>query len=387
MSAKLASTINDIAQKLAAEIFQNEAEIINGIVNPILSGLGWSLSETQVVKPEFKLSDTPRRVVDYALCYSPGKAAVLIEVKYLGKADKKGEKQLFDYCVRAGVPIAILTDGRTWSFFYPAGQGNYEDRLFARIDLVEDDHHAAARGLARYLNMEDVRSQEAWERATQDYKQAWLEKQAESEFADVWEQLLLEPEPLLLDLFLEEVEKKTRGVKPNPEQAAVFIRRHAVGGEVPPPRTKSRETGQQRHTQPSTTPSPHRKPNPPPQTVKPDKKNTSRQASFTFRGQTQVFRSGNELLGTLFTMFAKMDPYFCAKYSETYLGRKKKYVARTKEELNPERPDLRTALPLPGGWWISTYCSNAQKMQRIREACSLLNLEFGKELVVNLPNA
>ena len=226
--------------------------------------------------------------------------------------------------------------------------------------------------------MEDIRSRATWDRARQDHKQAQLEREAASKFVPVWDKLLSEPaKSSLLTLFLKEVEKEAK-VKPNSDQAVEFIRSQAKDGSARSTRPpgKSGETGKRRRTQPVTH-------YPPPPTVR----NTSRQASFTFRGQTQEFRTGNELLGALFTMFAKMDSYFCRTYSETYLGRSKKYVAQTREELHPTNPNLRQALPLPGGWWISTHCSNAQKMQRIREACVLLNLEFGRDLVVNLPNA
>ena len=123
--------------------------------------------------PEFKIGT---RKVDYALCHPPGKPSVLLEVKDLGKADGKGEKQLFEYCFHQGVPIAVLTDGRTWSFFFPAGQGSYEERRFARIDLIGDDPGDSARTLTHYLQAGDVRSGEARKRAQRDYEAARLEK-------------------------------------------------------------------------------------------------------------------------------------------------------------------------------------------------------------------
>ncbi len=388
MSEKLASTIQNIAKGIAAGRFQSEAAISQGVVTRILAELGWDVYDTQVVTPQFPIGNSARKV-DYALCHPPREAAILIEVKDLGKADEKGEKQLFEYCFHEGVHIAILTDGCLWNFFFPAGGGKYQERLFAQINLLGHDHHVAASTLARYLNMENIRSQTTWEWVRQDHKQAKLERKAASKFVPVWDKLLSEPaKSSLLDLFLKEVEKEAK-TQPNSEQAAAFIREQALSRKaMPPTPPKNQERlGNSGTHNPQQPHHPTRKSNPPPQIVKPDKKNTSRQASFTFRGQTQEFRSGNELLGTLFTMFAEMDPYFCRRYSETHLGRSKKYVAQTREELHPTNPNLRQALPLPGGWWISTLCSNAQKMQRIREACSLLNLEFGRDLVVNLPNA
>ena len=388
MSKRLAPAIRNIAKGIAEGRFRSEAEISQGVVKHIFSELGWPIFDMQVVAPEFKIGDGARKV-DYALCHPPGKPAILVEVKDLGKADEKGQKQLFEYCFHQGVPIAVLTDGRIWNFFYPSGAGNYKERRFAKIDLLDHDHLTAASTLARYLDIQDVKSEAARKQAEKDYEEALGRKRAALKFEAVWRRLLSEPaESLLLDLFLEEVEKEM-GVRPDLEQAAAFIRKQAMGGGIIPttPKAKSGVVGKQQPDQPATSPSTHWKPNPATPIAIPGKRNVSRQASFTFRGQTQTFNSGNELLGTLFSMFAEMDPYFCRRYSETYRGRKKKYVAKTREELNPERPDLRHALPLPGGWWIATHCSNKQKMQWIRKACYLLDLEFGRDLVVNLPNA
>ena len=111
----LTSTIRDLKRRIAAGEFRSEAEISQGVVIRILRKLGWPDHQTQVVKPQFKIG--PRRV-DYALCDPPGQPSVLLEVKDLGKADEKGEEQLFKYCFKYGVPIAVLTDGRKWSFFF-----------------------------------------------------------------------------------------------------------------------------------------------------------------------------------------------------------------------------------------------------------------------------
>ena len=228
MSHRLTSAIDDLAQRIAAGSYRSEAEISQGVVKRILHELDWPVFDVQVVAPEFKIG--PRKA-DYALCHPPGKPSVLVEVKDLGKADGKGEKQLFEYCFHQGVPIAVLTDGRTWSFFYPAGQGSYEERRFARIDLVEEDSRHSATTLARYLDVGDVRSGDARKRAERDYEAAMFQKEASSKFASVWRKLLAGPEPLLLDLFSEEVENATR-VRPDPERAAAFIRDQARIGPI-----------------------------------------------------------------------------------------------------------------------------------------------------------
>ncbi len=362
MSERLVQTIEDLVKGIEAGSFRSEAEVSQGIVKRVLYELDWPVFNTQVVAPEFRI-DGGR--VDYALCHPPGKASILVEVKDLGKADGKGKKQLFQYCVHQGVPIAVLTDGRTWSFFFPAGQGSYDDRLFKRIDLLDNDYCESAKTLVRYLDMQAVKSQEARKRASEDYDKAWSQKQAVSNFESVWNKLLSEPEPLLLELFVEEVHSVT-GVRPDPERTASFIRDRVIAGRVSPmPPEKS----------PPWKPGPRPSPSP-----------RKKACSFTFRGRTETFSNATKLFGAVFSRFAEMDPDFCRRYSENYYGRSRKYVARSRNELYPEKPKLRSAaLPLPNGWYIGTNISTENKIQRIREACTVMGLTFGQDIVVEIP--
>ena len=233
----LTSAIVDLKQRIAAGSFRSEAEISRGVVSRVLHELGWPVFDVHVVTPEFKIGT---RKADYALCHPPGKPAVLLEVKDLGKADGKGEKQLFEYCFHQGVPIAVLTDGRSWSFFFPAGQGSYDERRFALVDLVGDDPADSARTLSDYLQALDVQSGEARNRAQRDYEAARQKKEAASKYASVWRKLLSEPESLLLDLFREEVEQAT-AVRPDRAGAAEFIRAQApIATELPARPTAAR---------------------------------------------------------------------------------------------------------------------------------------------------
>lgn len=357
LARTLISTIENLKRRIEAGDFRSEADISQGIVGLILDKLGWPFHDIRVVAPQFRIG---KRKVDYALCHPPGKPSVLLEVKDLGKADGKGEQQLFEYCYHEGVPFAVLTDGQTWSFFLPAGQGNYKERQFARINLVDDDPGESAKTLTRYLHADDVRSGEAWERARRDYQEARRKRVAASKYATVWRKLLTGPESLLLDLFLEEVKQAT-GIQPDPNHAAKFIREQAGTAKLP---DQSRNT-RRRKKQQSVG---------------------EGQASLTFRGKTETFKTGVEVLGAVFEKLASMDPEFCARFSEQHYGRVRKVVAKTRAELYPGYPEgEKASLPLPGGWWLATHCSNKTKIRRIEKACEVAGLQFGRDLVVHIP--
>ncbi len=364
MSRGITNTLTDLAEEIAAGSFRNEAEISQGVVKRVLHEMGWPVFDIRIVAPEFKIGV---RKVDYALCHPPGKPAMLVEVKDLGKADEKGEMQLFEYCFHQGVPIAILTDGRTWSFFFPAGQGSYEERRFAQINLVHDSEARCADTLTAYLAFEDVKSGKARKRAERDYDIARDQKEAASEYTSVWRKLLAGPEPLLIDLFSEEVENVT-GVRPDRDLAAAFIRGQG--------RIKKSSSDR-----PRRSPARVRKPVHKVATV-----DSERIFALTLHGNSETFSSGVEVMVAVFGKLAAMDSDFCRRYAETHRGRLREYVAKSRDALYPgHHAPKNYAAELPNGWWLATHCSNSDKLKRIRQACQVARIEFGKDLIVQIP--
>ena len=109
--------IGQIRERLQRSAYVNEAAISHGVVMPIINALGWDTADPQQVVPEFSISGGR---VDFALFGLGHKPAVFIEVKQVGRA-VAGDRQLFEYCFHQGVPLCVLTDGREWSFYLPAG--------------------------------------------------------------------------------------------------------------------------------------------------------------------------------------------------------------------------------------------------------------------------
>src|SRR5438045_2567707 len=111
----------------------NEASVSQTIVLQLLQALDWPIFNPRIVWPEYAVEG---RRVDFALCHPPSKPSVFIEVKQVGKSEG-ADKQLFEYAFHLGVPIAVLTDGREWHFYLPAGQGPYQERRAYKLDLLE----------------------------------------------------------------------------------------------------------------------------------------------------------------------------------------------------------------------------------------------------------
>ena len=164
----LEQDISDIREKLQMwrRHYPSESAVSQSIVLRLLFTLGWPVYDTQVVYPEYTLEG---RRVDFALCHPANEPRIFIEVKGVGKGTG-AERQLFEYAFHRGVPLAILTDGREWSFFLPAGEGSYDKRIVCKLDLSAGDAAESNRRFERYLRYDAVRSGAARTAAQDDYQ-------------------------------------------------------------------------------------------------------------------------------------------------------------------------------------------------------------------------
>lgn len=165
--------IESIRDGIKSGRFSNEASVSQGIVLRLLHGLGWPSYDTDSVWPEYSLGG---RRVDYALCSPPGKPIAFIEVKQIGQSDG-AERQLFEYAFHIGVPMVILTDGQEWNFFLPGEQGDYGERRFYKLDIVERDVGECVKRLERYLLHSAVASGAAIQAAREDYRNVSKDRQ------------------------------------------------------------------------------------------------------------------------------------------------------------------------------------------------------------------
>jgi predicted type IV restriction endonuclease len=88
----------------------------------------------------------------------------------------------------------------------------------------------------------------------------------------------------------------------------------------------------------------------------------------------------------VFRAFAERDPNFLERFAALPKhGRKRRYLARTKEELYPGSEHLiDNAYEVQPGWWVDTHASRAGIETRIKMACEVAGAKYGKDLVVNL---
>jgi predicted type IV restriction endonuclease len=353
----LTEHITEIQRAIRAGQFSNEAAVSRGIVMRLLQALNWPIFDTNIVCPEYRLESI---IVDYALCHPPSKPAVIIEVKNIGKLEGADSK-LFEYAFRAGVPMAILTDGQEWHFYLPAGKGSILERRFYKLDLLKRDVDGIVNRFDRYMLYEKIRNGEALKCARAEHDSASIVREVRTHIPMAWKKIIEEQDSILIDLISEKVADLC-GYKPQPDLVSEFLLEQLT---MPP-------------QSPSVIPS--FRPEsivPPPRTKGP--------IGYTLHGKTTHLRSAVDVLVNVLDELSKKDTNFITRLASRKHGRSRRYIAQSRDELYPGRPDLAEySKQLSNGWWAGTNYSKSNISQIIQLACEVAGLRFGYDLIATL---
>ena len=349
----LNTTLADITARLQQNRFPNEQAISQGIVLRVLRELGWDTYDANVVWPEYQTAGSSR--ADFALCHPPSEPRILIEVKHVGKAENNDAiEQALLYAFKSGVPFVVLTDGRTWSFYLPAEQGDYDKRCVYKLDLYERSPDEAVATFRHYLAHESVASGKSLQAARTEYHNLNRRSRARAAIPEVWRELVQKKDGRLIEIIGDAVESKV-GYPPNAAAVADFLDGLAASKSPPPlPAPKSMST--------TTT--------------------TSTQ-QLVIRGERYDCRTAKDAMVTVLRVLANSNPSFlerCAKHPDAR-GHKRRYIARTPEELHPSRADQRHHHEeLPGGWLVWTKLSNNEKRKVIGLAAETAGLKLNVDI-------
>lgn len=361
------NALEELVQRIQGDLrqgrFPSEAAVSQGVVLPLLNKLGWPVFDTRIVWPQYAMEE---RRVDYALCHPEERPVIFIEVKAIGRI-QGADRQLFEYAFHKGIPMAILTDGQEWHVYLPAEQGGYEERRVYKLDLLERAVEESVSRLSRYLAYDAVRSGNALQNARTDYQDVNRKRTVEKTIPKAWEQILEKPNETLVDILVETVEDLC-GYKPDFESCMEFLKRFSNTTTIPPVVSAGALHGGIKKK--------------PPIISAPEE---PRKTGFFFRGNFYTCRSAIEVMLKVLKVFAENDSSFLDRFISRKHGRTRRYVARSKLELYPERPDLADQYYeefLPG-WFAGTNYSKQVIENVIRLACEVAGIS-STELKVNL---
>ena len=134
--------LEDIAEKLRANAYSNEEHVRLSLVSRLLQQLGWDIWNPKEVNTEYPAvpsEDSTR--VDMALFVRPTEPSVYIEVKMVGKIGRnlsEIERQMRDYNRNNTAAFSVLTDGRSWRFYLSRAGGEFSQKCFKELDLLND---------------------------------------------------------------------------------------------------------------------------------------------------------------------------------------------------------------------------------------------------------
>ncbi|WP_448581453.1 hypothetical protein [Thermaurantiacus sp.] len=361
------SLISRIRTGLQAGSYPNEATVSTSIVVPLLRELGWDDSDPTAVCPQYT---TGRGRVDYALFPRPGSPAVFVEVKAVGRTSD-ADLQLFTYAFHEGAQIAVLTDGRIWSFYLPGQFGSYDERRVYQLDLLERDATEAEHRIHRYLARDRVVTGVALADAQADYHDQRNRREAERILPRAWSELLAEPDPDLVEMLRSRAEVMS-GHRPTKDAIEAFL--HAQVGNGSP--TKP----------PKPLPASLARPAAAPAEASPPDRPAGGANRWRLRGRSGSARDQVEAWVGLLTALFETFPDRQENMAAAVRTRSRNNIAREIKDIYPAKPEiaLRSHRLIVPGWYVGTHESSVTKLRIARAAAGACGLAWGDEVDLEL---
>lgn len=140
----LISVIETLKERIrthGATLRARETRTRMSLIDPLLTALGWDVSDPGLVTPEYSVSGL---WPDYALRRPSGQPVAIIEAKKLGESLQSYRMDLSEYADKSGVFYAGLTDGNHWQLY---GLFDQELILLLRVSIVDMPAQQCARRL------------------------------------------------------------------------------------------------------------------------------------------------------------------------------------------------------------------------------------------------
>ena len=160
----------DIREKLQEGIYLNEEHVRLSLVCRLLSKLDWEIWDPAEVNTEFPAIPTEDKTkVDIALFADKIYPSIFIEVKAVGKISanlSEVERQVRDYNRNNTALFSVITDGKSWRFYYSQTRGEFHQKCFKECDLIEDDLDKLEQTFALFLGKENILNGRAEDQAS-----------------------------------------------------------------------------------------------------------------------------------------------------------------------------------------------------------------------------
>lgn len=395
MSA-LISLLHEIKENFRKGAYPNETSVRMHIVSPILIELGWPKTDPSKIQHEYPLKPLKRKKgspprVDMALFNLPEPNPPLCIIELKSPGNTSGDEQLFEYAYHTGATTALLTDGKSWRFYYLQSGGSYDDRLIRTLEIEEHDLEEMAKALNRYLSFKNFQSGKAIEYAQRDQNQRKNQMRAYHAIPYAWNKLIEGDADSRLAKILIEETSSISGYAPQDEDVMAFIL--SLRDRDATAFIRSSQTPFARKSTASDLASQDRRPSSKREERKTrrilDKGSSSESAtggkpkqtfSFVLKGNTYEAKNQIDAYTRIIVLIAKDDPNFLDSLARELSFSKTKALARSKYDLaSPEIIENQNpTVPIIDGWWLYTKINRGTKINYLKTACRVAGIPFGK---------
>lgn len=238
-------TLTDIIKKLSEGVYQNEEHVRLSLVSRILTKLDWNLWNPNEVNSEFSvLPHEDKSRVDLALFLNSYIPSVFIEIKAVGKLEgniSQIETQLRDYNRNNTALFSIITDGRKWRLYFSQTGGEFSQKCFKVLDLIEDNIEDVEQSFYSFLSRSAIQNGNA-KTAAQGYLQLNQKQRAMEDALPKARRIILEsPYPSLPQAIIQVASQS--GLSISEKEAKLFIEKFGSKKPLFESTPRANETG------------------------------------------------------------------------------------------------------------------------------------------------
>ena len=378
--------ILDIRKRMRVGSYSGRAAIYQGVVQRILNGLGWPMYNPDIVVPD-PVTDSK---IDLALCNHSRTPEILIKVSIENHNLFEEVEALNKAAYQHKIVLAVLTDGRFWRFYFI---NDFEESSipFRILDIMSGEVEIFLSPLKRYLEKEKVDSGKFKNDIQDDIADNIINKDIETIINAAW-LYLVETEDETIINRIHDHTRKISGIDCDHNQILDFLKssltKHLINrteNDVSAgTHNRQKVAGQDKNGSEKRL------------VIKSftDKSSSANKVGnklpyfgFELEGKSWHAKTGREILKKVLNLLEDREAGFLDRFASSPKSGSRNYVARTRRQLNTSRPDLtgpEYAHELREGWFVDVNLSYPQIESVIKKACTYSELEFGKDLVLNL---
>lgn len=140
---ELNNLVIDLSKKIDqhGEILQkSESATRYCLIDPLLTALGWDLSDPTEVRTEYKLGNGK---ADYAMLPGGGPPSLVVEAKSLHTPTKHGIEQSINYCLQDGIEYFAITNGNDWEVYETHRKGDIFEKRVSAFKITDMNQSTA----------------------------------------------------------------------------------------------------------------------------------------------------------------------------------------------------------------------------------------------------